>query len=114
MRYISFLASVNHNPYTKRAIYFPNKVRTYWHNPELIINTCMLSAIIYVTYNYTIIVITFIPFGLQSSEISSMSKNPYVGVMGAYLARKYLSSSSVLTQEDLQMAGVSHYEPLHA
>ena len=43
-----------------------------------------------------------------------MSKNPYVGVMGAYLARKYLSSSSVLTQEDLQMAGVSHYEPLHA
>ncbi|KAL5502233.1 hypothetical protein EMCRGX_G008974 [Ephydatia muelleri] len=41
----------------------------------------------------------------ESSEISSMSKNPYVGVMGAYLARKYLSSSSVLTQEDLQMAG---------
>ncbi|KAL5502232.1 hypothetical protein EMCRGX_G008973 [Ephydatia muelleri] len=42
-----------------------------------------------------------------SSEISSMSKSPYVGVMGAYLARKYLSSSSVLTQEELHAAGLS-------
>ena len=39
-----------------------------------------------------------------------MSKSPYVGVMRAYLARKYLSSSSVLTQEELHAAGVSHYE----
>ena len=54
--------------------------------------------------------ITLIPSGLQSSEISSMSKSPYVGVMRAYLARQYLSSSSVLTQEELHAAGVSHYE----
>eukprot|EP00731_Ephydatia_muelleri_P006052 Em0003g300a len=43
----------------------------------------------------------------ESSEISSMSKSPYVGVMRAYLARKYLSSSSVLTQEELHAAGLS-------
>eukprot|EP00731_Ephydatia_muelleri_P006056 Em0003g304a len=43
----------------------------------------------------------------QSSDISSTSKSPYVGVMRAYLARKYLSSSSVLTQEELHTAGFS-------
>ncbi|KAL5502230.1 hypothetical protein EMCRGX_G008971 [Ephydatia muelleri] len=43
----------------------------------------------------------------QSSDISSTSKSPYVGVMRAYLARKYLSSSSVMTQEELHMAGFS-------
>ena len=38
-----------------------------------------------------------------------MSKSPYIGVMRAYLARKYLSSSSALTQEELHAAGVSYY-----
>ncbi|KAL5502229.1 hypothetical protein EMCRGX_G008970 [Ephydatia muelleri] len=43
----------------------------------------------------------------KSSDISSTSKSPYVGVMRAYLARQYLSSSSVLTQEELHAAGLS-------